>query len=170
MLAAYVMQFVLNERYANGFLNRLGSDERLLRLCGLEHAPSEGAYSRFKKKLSDHLDAIEVIVADVFRECGDEIERLREIGLIPADKPPLGHSLVIESTEVEAWARPGRKSRRTGEEIPSKDTDARWEHRKGVTARGDVDAGILGYGLGPPESRRLRPYAAHADQAAEGPR
>ena len=44
------------------------------------------------------------------------------------------------------------------------------EHRKGVTARGDVDAGILGYGLGPPESRRLRPYAAHADQAAEGPR
>ena len=135
MLAAYVMQFVLNERYANGFLNRLGSDDQLLSIYSLERAPSEGACSRFKKKLSDHLDAIEVIVADVFRECGDEIERLREIGLIPADKPPLGHSLVIDSTDVEAWARPGRKSRRTGEEIPSKDTDARWGHRTAKNAR-----------------------------------
>ena len=52
MLRALVMQYALNERYANGFLNRLGSDERLLRICGLECAPSEGAYSRFKKKLT----------------------------------------------------------------------------------------------------------------------
>ena len=28
MLAACVMRYVLNERYANGFLNRLGSDQR----------------------------------------------------------------------------------------------------------------------------------------------
>ena len=117
MLGAYVMQFVLNERYANGFLNRLGSDDQLLSIYSLERAPSEGACSRFKNKLSNHLDAIEVIVADVFRECGDEIEHLREIGLIPADKPPLGHSLVIDSTDVEAWARPGRTSRKTGGDI-----------------------------------------------------
>ena len=118
MLSAYVMQFALNERYANGFLNSLDSNERLLGICGLEHAPSEGAYSRFKKKLSCHLDAIELIIADVFLECGDEIERLCEAGLVPVDKPPLGHSLVMDSTDILAWARSGRKSRKTGEEIP----------------------------------------------------
>ena len=135
MLNAYVMQFALNERYANGFLNRLGSDDRMLRICGLEYAPSEGAYSRFKKKLAGHLEAIELIIADVFLECGDEIERLREAGIVPADKPPLGHSLVVDSTDIEAWARPGRKSRKTGKEIPSKDTDAKWGHRTAKNAR-----------------------------------
>jgi hypothetical protein len=135
MLAAFVMQFALNERYANGFLNRLGSDDRLLHLCGLECAPSEGAYSRFKKKLADYLDPVEIIIADVSRECGDEIERLREAGIVPADKPPLGHSLVIDSTDVEAWARPGRTSRKTGEEIPSKDPDAAWGHRTAKNVR-----------------------------------
>ena len=135
MLAAHVMQFALGERYANGFLNRLGSDEKLLGICGLESAPSEGAYSRFRKKLTVHLDAIEAIVADVFLACGDEIERLREAGVVPEDKPPLGRSLVIDSTDVEAWARPGRKSRKTGEEIPSKDPDAKWGHRTAKNAR-----------------------------------
>ena len=36
MLRGIVMQYALAERYANGFLNRLGSDERLLHICGLE--------------------------------------------------------------------------------------------------------------------------------------
>ncbi len=135
MLAAYVMQFALNERYANGFLNRLGSNDRLLSICGLECAPSEAAYSRFKKKLAERLEVIEGIIADVFLACGDEIERLREAGEIPEDKPPLGHSLVVDSTDVEAWARPGRTSRKTGEEIPSKDHDAKWGHRTAKSVR-----------------------------------
>ena len=135
MLSAYVIQFALNERYANGFLNTLGTNERLLCICGLEHAPSEGAYSRFKKKLSCHLDDIELIIADVFRECGDEIERLRKAGIVPPDKPPLGNSLVMDRTDVEAPARPGRKSRKTGEERPSKDLDAKWGHRTAKNAR-----------------------------------
>ena len=141
MLSAFVMQFVLNERYANGFLDRLGSHDRLLAICGLEYAPSEGAYSRFKKKLSGHLEAIKLIVADVFRECGDEIERLREAGIAPADKPPLGHSLVVDSTDIEAWARPSRKSRKTGEEIPSKDLDAQWGHRTAKNPRSKSSSG-----------------------------
>ena len=135
MLRALVMQYALNEHYANGFLNRLGSDERLLRIYGLECAPSEGAYSRFKKKLAPSKDFIWINVAEVFLECGDEIERLREAGIVPADTPPLGHSLVIDSTDVETWARPGRKSRKTGEEIPSKDLDARRGHRTAKNVR-----------------------------------
>ena len=135
MLSAYVIQFALNERYANAFLNRLGSDNRLLAICGLEHAPSEAAYSRFKKKLANHLDAIQFIITEVFRECGEQIERLREAGIVPASKPPLGHSLVIDSTDVEAYARPGRKSRKTGQEIPSKDPNAKWGFRTAKNVR-----------------------------------
>ena len=52
MLSAYVMQFALREPYANGFLDRLGGNERLIEICNLPQAPSEGAYSRFKKKLT----------------------------------------------------------------------------------------------------------------------
>ena len=135
MLSAYVIQFALNERYANAFLNRLGSDNRLLAICGLEHAPSEAAYSRFKKKLAHHLDAIQFIITEVFRECGEQIERLREAGIVPEGKPPLGHSLVIDSTDVEAWARPGRTSRKTGQEIPSKDPNAKWGFRTAKNVR-----------------------------------
>ncbi len=128
--AAAVMQFALGERYANAFLDKLGGSERLLTICGLPWAPSERAYSQFKRhKLAHHKGLIRSIIAEVFLECGVEIERLRALGLVPADKPPLGHSLVVDSTDVEAWARPGRKSRKTGEEIPSEDPDAKWGHR-----------------------------------------
>ena len=135
MLAACVMQFALNKRYANAFLKDLGSNERLLGICGMAWAPSESAYSQFKKKLTVHQDLLRYIIADLFLECGVEIERLRAMGLVPADKPPLGHSLVIDSTDVEAWARPGRKSHKTGEDIPSKDPNAKWGHRTAKNVR-----------------------------------
>ena len=135
MLSAYAIQFALREPYANGFLDRLGGNERLLEICRLPHAPSEGGYCRFKKKLADHVALIQRIIADVFLECGVEIERLREAGIVPADQPPLGESLVMDSTDVEAWARPGRKSRKTGEDKPSKDPHARWGHRTAKNLR-----------------------------------
>ena len=135
MLSAYVMQFALREPYANGFLDRLGGNERLLEICRLPHAPSEGAYCRFKKKLANHVDLTQHIISDVFLECRDEIERLHEAGIVPADKPPLGESLVMDSTDVEAWARPGRKSRQTAEDKPSKDPNAKWGHRTAKNER-----------------------------------
>ena len=132
------MQFALREPYANGFLHRLDGAPRLLEICGLPCAPSESAYSKFKKKLveiPDFMDYIDKIIADVFLECGEEIERLREAGIVPADKPPLGESLVMDSTDDEAWARPGRRSRKTGEEKPSKDPNAKWGHRTAKNVR-----------------------------------
>ena len=129
MLRALVMQGALNERYANAFLDRLGSDDRLLRICGLECAPSEGAYSRFKKKLAPYEDFLWTAVAEVFLGCADELERLREEGVVPEDKPPLGHSLVMDGTDIESRARGGRNSRKSGEWIPSKDPDAAWGRR-----------------------------------------
>ena len=111
------MQFALREPYANGFLDRLGGNERLIEICNLPHAPSEGAYSRFKKKLTNHVDLIQQIIADVFLECGVEIERLRTMGLVPADKPPLSETLVMDSTDAEAGHGPaegaGRRAKKS---------------------------------------------------------
>ena len=136
MLSTCIMQFALGERYANAFLNTLDSNVRLLAICGLPWAPSERAYSQFKKhKLAHHKGLMRSIIVYLFLECGIEIERLRALGLVPADKLPLGHSLVMDSTDIEAWARPGRKGRKTGEEKPSKDSDARWGHRTAKNAR-----------------------------------
>ena len=55
--------------------------------------------------------------------------------MVPADKPRLGESLVMDSTDVMAWARPAKKDRRTGEEKPSHDPDARWGHRTAKNRR-----------------------------------
>ena len=130
MLSAYVMRYVLGERYVNAFIDRLGSNRRLLEICGLEQAPGERAFSDFKnKKLGVHKDLLVPIIADVFLACGVNIERLRAMGIVPADKPPLGYSLAMDSTDILAWARRARTSRKTGEEIPCKDPDAAWGHR-----------------------------------------
>ena len=41
----------------------------------------------------------------------------------------------MDSTDAEAWALPSRKSRKTREEKPSKDSDAKWGHRTAKNAR-----------------------------------
>ena len=88
MLSACVMQFALGERYANAFLDKLGGSERLLTICGLPWAPSERAYSQFKKhKLAHHRGLIRPIIVEVFLECGVEIERLRALAWCP----PISH-------------------------------------------------------------------------------
>ena len=61
------MQFALREPYANGFLNRLDGAPKLLEICGLPCAPSESAYSKFKKKLVEIPYFMDYIVQD---HCG----------------------------------------------------------------------------------------------------
>ena len=138
------MQFALREPYANGFLHRLNGAPRLLEICGLPCAPSGSAYSKFKKKLveiPDFMDYIDKIIADVFLECGEEIERLRDAGCIPEDTPPLGEALTMDSTDIMAWARSARTSRKTGKEVLSKDPDAKWGHRTAKNRRSSKISG-----------------------------
>ena len=136
MLSATIMRYALGEPYANAFLNRLDSNDRLLEICGLPRAPSEAKFSVFKnEKLVKHRRLLQSTIVDVFLDCGVEIERLRAMGLVPTNKPMLGAAWVMDSTDVEAWARPGRKSRKTGEDIPSADKDAAWGHRTAKVSR-----------------------------------
>ena len=120
-LTAFFLQFILNIRYANRFLSELDANSVLLAMCGLEQAPDEGTYSRFKKRLTNYQDEIDDIVSRVVAGIGDELERLREAGVVPADAPQLGDYIAFDSTDVEAYGNPKRS-------VP-RDPDARWGHR-----------------------------------------
>ena len=120
-LTAFFLQYILNIRYANRFLSELDANSVLLAMCGLEGAPDEGTYSRFKKTLTQYGDQIDFIVAKVTAEIRDELERLREAGIMPADAPQLGCYIAIDSTDIEAYGNPKRR-------VPV-DPHARWGHR-----------------------------------------
>ena len=134
MFRAYLARFLLGIRYANAFLERLGADPRLRALCGFgDAAPSESAFSRFIKRLSQHQDLVDAAIASVAARLPDELERLRQDGVVPADAPTLGEIVAIDSTDIAAYANPNRATVR--------DPDARWGRR---TAKAGGKAGNNG--------------------------
>ena len=119
--AAYIMQFVLQRALlANGYLHPAGQPtSACCRICRLEQAPSEAAYCRFKKKLTDlcgcHRECMPSL--GLFQECGAEIEHLRDDGTVPARRCRRWDTRwLMDSTDVEAWARHGRTSRKNRRE------------------------------------------------------
>lgn len=70
MLRLHYLRFLLSERYANHFLERVGNDPRLLELCGLSSVPSERAFSDFKNhKLAPHQEEFDQIFAAFAEDC-----------------------------------------------------------------------------------------------------
>ena len=152
MLRLHTLRFLLNERYANRFLNRVDNDPRLLELCGLPRTPSERAFSDFKNhKLAPYQDELDAIIAATFEDCADEIDEGRESKALPADAPALGEILAVDATDIPAYAKskgehcdpPGegncKKKHRTHCDSPdpdectkhgqSADPDAAWGYR-----------------------------------------
>ena len=109
MLRAYCLKFILNERFNVGLIQRLTDSAKLRQLCGFKgEIPSESAFSRFFKKLSDRVDLLEQSIASIVDHLH---EHLHDIGDITA----------IDSTDIEAYANPKRSS--------IIDQDAKWGHR-----------------------------------------
>ena len=107
MLRVNLLKFLLSERYANRFLDRLGNDPRLLELCELDRAPSERAFSDFKNhKLAPHQEELDRVLAAVVKECDDQIEVLKKLGVIPEDAPLLGEYLAVDATDIIAHTSP----------------------------------------------------------------
>ena len=153
MLCVFVLQFLLNQRFNSYLLAYLNENPRLLAMCGLDKAPSEPTYSRFKKKLTRYQDRLDDIFNKVAQDCADEIERLRDAGVIPPKAPRLGEMLALDATDIQAYAKPRTehcdaaekescsKQHKThcdspvqGEctkhgKTPCSDSDARWGYR-----------------------------------------
>ena len=126
MFLVYILQLILMRRFSNDFLEQLANNPDCLELCGLDNSPSESAYSRFKKRLIQYTDLVDQITSLVLSGISDNLERLQQAGIVPANAPPLGANIAIDSTDIEAYGNPKRKRRA--------DPDATWGHR--TTKRG----------------------------------
>ena len=121
-IKVYTLQFLLDEQHANRFLARVNNDPRLLNILGLNKAPSESAYSNFKNwKLTDRITQLNAMIVRAIEACRLQVERLRNIGIVPEDAPPLGESLAIDKTDVETFANHRAKN--------PVDPDASWGYR-----------------------------------------
>ena len=139
MLSTVILQHVLNIRYANRFLDELNVNANWLALCGLEKAPTETAYSRFRKRLTAYQVEVDQLSAQILPEINAEIKRLQRINQVPANAPRLGYYLAIDSTDIEAYGNPNRKTPR--------DPNATWGHRtkKNKSAGKKKDELFYGY-------------------------
>ena len=106
MLCVYLFQFLIpNQRYSSHYLRHLDGRPRLLAMSGVDSAPSEWAYCRFKKKLAKHRRRLRTAANRAARNCAAEIERLRELGLVPEDASRLGEIMALDPTDVKAFAK-----------------------------------------------------------------
>ena len=137
MFLAFVLQFILKRRFSNDFLEQLDNNPDWLKLCGLNSSPTESAYSRFKKRLIPYEDEVEQITSVVLEEISDHLVQLQQAGIIPADAPPLGTNLAIDSTDIEAYGNPKRKR--------LADPDARWGRRTTKKGRKGRTEPFYGY-------------------------
>ena len=122
MLRLHALRYLLNERFANRFLDRVDNEPLLLELCGMSRVPSEVAFSRFKNhRLASHQEELDQVIALVVEDCAAGIEELRGSDDVPTIAPALGEILAIDATDIPAYANPHR-------EIPA-DPDATWGYR-----------------------------------------
>ena len=143
MLRLQLLRYLLGERYANRFLNRVGNDPRLLELCGMSNVPSERAFSDFKNhKLAPRQEELDRISAAVVEDCAGLMEELKESGAIPADAPALGEMLAADATDIPAYANPNC-------ETPA-DCEAAWGYRPPKSKSPQAESGrkdlFFGYG------------------------
>ena len=162
MLCVFILQFLLNQRYNSYLLAYLNENSRLLAMCGLDGAPSEATFSRYKKKLAGYQGLLDAIFNKAAQHCAGEIERLREAGVVPEDAPRLGEMLALDPTDIQAYAKPqGQHCEVVGEgnctkkhrvhcdspdrnactkhgKKPCSDPDARWGYRTPKSKSGNV--------------------------------
>ena len=97
MLKACVLKYPLGVPENNNFLDMLCSNPTLAKMCGLEDkTPSDSTFSRFFSPLCE-------------REIAPELLLQRVVDQFAHIAPKLGHTLVIDSTDIESYANPRRK-------------------------------------------------------------
>ena len=145
MLCVYALQFLQNIPFNGCFLADLNRDPRLLKMCGMDHAPSEATFCRFRKKMKQIQERLASVHSQVVERCDVEIERLRDTGIVPKNAPRLGEYLALDPTDIEASARYRSEHCDALESAdctrhskkPCSDPSARWGYRtpKGKSGR-----------------------------------
>ena len=111
MWRAWLCKYILRVRYNVELTDRLRGSSKLREICGFGGAvPSESTFCRFFSRLTYFQALVEQCVVAVTDQLGLKL-------------PDLGKIVAVDSTAVETYENPNRKTAR-GE--PCGDTDARW--------------------------------------------
>ena len=101
MWRAWLTRYVLGIKYATELVKRLQEDERLADVCGFEEGqtPTETAISRFHCRLNEpeYTDLVEQAFNAITEELREEL-------------PGLGDEISLDSTAVESFSNPNRKT------------------------------------------------------------
>ena len=127
MLRAVLSKYILSFRYNLVLLERLRASPKFRQVCGFPgRVPSESTFSRFTTKLTQHQALIDECLAGA-------ANALREI------LPDLGETVAIDSTAVESFANPNRKT--------IKDPEASWGVKHSSRAKDGDTKWFFGYKL-----------------------
>ena len=96
MLRALTLRYLLSERHVVGFIERLERSPELRDARGFGDAlPSNSAFSRFFRLLSERADLPEQPIAGVVDELNERL-------------PDMGREVAVDSTDIESCANPRR--------------------------------------------------------------
>ena len=127
MLRAFLSKFILNFRYNLVLLERLRASPKFRQVCGFPgQVPSESTLSRFTSRLTLHQDLIDCCLEEI----ADDLH-----GLLPG----LGETVAVDSTSVESFSNPNRKT--------VSDPEARWGFRHKANAKDGAMEWVFGYKL-----------------------
>ena len=107
MLRLLFLQYLLNIRTDTELLQRVAASPRLMQLLGLHKVPSNSTFSRFRKRLLDHMDLLD--------RC-----RITLLVKLKQFLPDLGRFTAIDSTDISTYGNGKRKSKKRA------DQDADW--------------------------------------------
>ncbi len=106
---AYIASYYLNLSCTNDLIRHLQDNDSLAAVCGFDKLPSRWTFNRFWNRLSHHAGQVEEILTSLT----DELATLL---------PDFGKQLAIDSTIVEAYSNPDKKTK----EGTVSDVDASW--------------------------------------------
>ena len=129
MWRAWLCKYILRIRYNVELTDRLRSSARLREICGFGQVPSESTFCRFFGRLANFQRMVEQCLAAITDQIGLKL-------------PDLGRIVAIDSTAVETYGNPDRKTV-TGD--PCGDMDARWGVKHGARVKDGKEEFFFGY-------------------------
>ena len=126
MLRLLLLQYLLNAPTDTELLHRVAQNPALMELCGLARMPSNSTLSRFKKRLTFHMDLL---------------DRLRISLLLGIRRlmPGLGQDVALDSTDISTYANGKKKLHKRA------DQEARWGVKHSSKAEHEETIEFFGY-------------------------
>ena len=129
MWRAWLCKYILRIRYNVELTDRLRGSAKLREICGFDQVPSESTFCRFFSRLAYFQPMVERCLITITDQIGLKL-------------PDLGKIVAVDSTAVETYGNPHRK---TVQGDPCGDMDARWGVKHSAKAKDGATEYFFGY-------------------------